>query len=63
MLRALFGSVLLVAIANPALADDIDACRDRQTEAKARLDACEKVIAAGQASGLGHRLWCQGTGA
>ena len=45
MLRALFVSAVLVAVAGPALADDIDTCRDRQTEAKARLDACEKVIA------------------
>jgi tetratricopeptide (TPR) repeat protein len=51
MLRALFVSAVLVAVASPALADDIDACRDRQTEAKARLDACEKVITAGQVSG------------
>jgi tetratricopeptide (TPR) repeat protein len=51
MLRALLVSAVLVAVAGPALADDIDSCRDRQTEAKARLDACEKVIAAGQASG------------
>jgi hypothetical protein len=51
MLRALFASMVTLAIAGPALADDMDACRDRQTEAKARLDACEKVIAAGEASG------------
>jgi tetratricopeptide (TPR) repeat protein len=51
MLRALFVSAVLLAIVGLALADDMDACRDRQTEAKARLDACEKVIAAGQASG------------
>jgi tetratricopeptide (TPR) repeat protein len=40
-----------LAIAGPALADDLEACHDRQAEAKARLDACEKVIASGQASG------------
>jgi tetratricopeptide (TPR) repeat protein len=53
MLRApvLLVSAVLVAVAGPALADDMDACRDRQTEAKARLDACEKVIAAAQVSG------------
>jgi tetratricopeptide (TPR) repeat protein len=51
MLRALFVSAVLVALAGPALADDMDTCRDRQTEAKARLDACENVIAAAQVSG------------
>jgi tetratricopeptide (TPR) repeat protein len=50
MLRALFVSAAVVAIAGPALADDLDLCRDRQTEAKARLDACEKIVAAGQAT-------------
>jgi tetratricopeptide (TPR) repeat protein len=33
------------------LADDMATCRDKQAEAKARLDACEKVLAAGQAPG------------
>jgi tetratricopeptide (TPR) repeat protein len=51
MLRALSFSVVLLVIAGPALADDMDLCRDRQTEAKARQDACEKVIAAGQVQG------------
>jgi tetratricopeptide (TPR) repeat protein len=51
MWRAIFVSAVLVTVAGPALADDMDACRDRQTEAKARLDACEQVIAAGQVSG------------
>jgi tetratricopeptide (TPR) repeat protein len=51
MWRAFFVSAVLVAVAGPALADDMDACRDQQTEAKARLDACETVIAAGQVSG------------
>jgi tetratricopeptide (TPR) repeat protein len=50
MLRALFVSAAVVVIAGPALADDLDLCRDRQTEAKARLDACEKIVAAGQAT-------------
>jgi tetratricopeptide (TPR) repeat protein len=49
MLRALFVSVVTLAIAGPALADDLETCRDRQAEAKARLDACEKVVAAGEA--------------
>ena len=51
MLRAFFASTVLVVVAGPALADDMDTCRDRQTEAKARLDACENVIAAAQVSG------------
>jgi hypothetical protein len=34
MLRALLVSAALSMIAGPALADDIDLCRDRQTEAK-----------------------------
>lgn len=50
MLRALFVSMVMLALAGPALADDMDVCRDRQTEAKARLDACEKAIAEGQTS-------------
>ena len=52
MLRIVVAATVVLAIAGPALADDdMDACRDRQTEAKARLDACEKVIAAGQVTG------------
>jgi tetratricopeptide (TPR) repeat protein len=53
MLRVpfLFVAIVTLVISGPAQADDMDACRDRQTEAKARLDACEKVIAAGQATG------------
>jgi tetratricopeptide (TPR) repeat protein len=51
MLRAFLVSFVTLAFVGPALADDMDACRDRQTEAKARLDACERVIAAGQVSG------------
>jgi tetratricopeptide (TPR) repeat protein len=52
MLRALLtGFAVTLAIAGSARADDMDACRDRQTEVKARLEACEKVIAAGQATG------------
>jgi tetratricopeptide (TPR) repeat protein len=49
MSRALFGLAFVLAAAHPARADDMDACRDRQTEAKVRLDACDKVIAAGKA--------------
>jgi tetratricopeptide (TPR) repeat protein len=51
MLRALFMSAVLLAVAGPALADDMDICRDRQSEPKARLEACEKIIAAGQTTG------------
>lgn len=56
MLRALFVSrvlfilMVMLAFARPALADDMDVCRDRQAEAKARQDACEKMIAEGQTS-------------
>jgi tetratricopeptide (TPR) repeat protein len=52
MLRDLFISVVLLAAATgPALADDMDVCRDRQSEPKDRLEACERVIAAGQTAG------------
>jgi len=65
MLRVLFVSTILLAMSGPALADDMDTCRaskaeangqpsdakDRQAEAKARLEACEKVVASGQVSG------------
>lgn len=51
MLRVLFMSAVLVAAAGPALADDMDACRDKQVEPKARLEACERIIAAGRTTG------------
>jgi tetratricopeptide (TPR) repeat protein len=59
MLRALLVSAVILvvstlrpAMAGPTLADDMETCRNRQTEDKAaRLDACERVITAGQASG------------
>jgi tetratricopeptide (TPR) repeat protein len=65
MLRGLFVSAILLAMSGPVLADDIDTCRgrqgeakdqptdakDRQAEAKARLEACERVVASGQVSG------------
>jgi Flp pilus assembly protein TadD len=62
MLRALLVSAVVLATAGPALADDLETCRDRQAEAKARLDACEQVIAAGKASGkdLGIALFVRG---
>jgi hypothetical protein len=34
-------------------------CRDKQTEAKARLDACEKVLAAGKAGRIHGGVRCQ----
>jgi tetratricopeptide (TPR) repeat protein len=51
MLRALLMSAVLLAVAGPALADDMDVCRDKQSEPKPRLEACEKIIAAGQTTG------------
>ncbi len=62
MLRALLIPAVVLAMTGPAFADDLETCRDRQAEAKARLDACEKVIASGQASGkdLGIALAVRG---
>jgi len=59
MLRALFvsaallvASMLTPALAGPTLGDDMETCRNRQADDKAgRLEACERVIAGGQASG------------
>jgi tetratricopeptide (TPR) repeat protein len=57
MLRAVLLPILVLlsigspALAGPELGDDVTACRDRQSDAKARLDACERVISSGQASG------------
>jgi tetratricopeptide (TPR) repeat protein len=51
MLRGLFAAILALAFAGPALADDLETCRDRQADAKARLDSCEKLITAGQLTG------------
>jgi tetratricopeptide (TPR) repeat protein len=58
MLRAfLVSTALLVvsavtpAVAGPALSDDLETCRNKQAEDKAaRVQACERVIADGQAS-------------
>ena len=44
-------SAVRLAVAGPLLGDDLGACLNRQTEAKARIDACERVLAAGQATG------------
>jgi tetratricopeptide (TPR) repeat protein len=58
MLRALFVSTVLLvvsavtpAVAGPTLSDDLETCRNKQAEDKAaRVQACERVIADGQAS-------------
>ena len=69
MLRALFVTTILwiastavPAFADPTLGNDLDTCRDRQSDPKLRLDACEKVLAAGQVSGkdLGMALGVRG---
>src|SRR5580692_10640270 len=59
MLRAFFVSAVIWALSNvtpaiagPTLGDDMELCRDKQAEDKAaRLQACERVVAGGQASG------------
>jgi tetratricopeptide (TPR) repeat protein len=63
-LRAVFASAVVLAISGPALADDLQTCRDRQTEDKAaRLEACENLIIAGKVTGkdLGNALSVRGT--
>src|SRR5258708_31772189 len=50
ILGSFLGSPLGQAIAGPLLGDDVATCRERQTDVKVRLDACERVIAAGQAA-------------
>jgi uncharacterized caspase-like protein len=37
------------AAAGPLLGDDVTTCRDRQNDVRTRLDACERIIASGQA--------------
>jgi tetratricopeptide (TPR) repeat protein len=51
LLRVLVVSAVALAFAAPVRADDMDICRDKEVDPKARLDACEKIIAAGQATG------------
>jgi hypothetical protein len=41
MLRPLLILTATLAIASPARADDLETCRDRQADVKARSDACE----------------------
>jgi tetratricopeptide (TPR) repeat protein len=48
---SILGSFLGQAVAGPLLGDDISTCRERQADFKVRLDACERIIAAGQAAG------------
>jgi tetratricopeptide (TPR) repeat protein len=43
-------SIARLAVAGPELGDDVAACRDRQGEAQARQDACERVIVGGKAT-------------
>jgi tetratricopeptide (TPR) repeat protein len=67
MLRVFFVSAFVLVVAGTAWADDLETCRDRQAEAKARLNACEKLITSGQVSGkdlsgkdLGAALFVRG---
>jgi tetratricopeptide (TPR) repeat protein len=46
----LLGGIAGPALADPQLGDDAATCRDRQSEAQARQDACERVIADGKAA-------------
>jgi hypothetical protein len=66
MLRVLFASALALLAAAPALPDDMATCRDKdkQLDPTARLDACDRIIAAGQASGkdLAAALFGRGRG-
>jgi tetratricopeptide (TPR) repeat protein len=43
-------AIVAPALADPQLGDDVAACRDRQGDAKVRLDACERVISGGKAA-------------
>jgi len=54
ILVSFLGLFLGQAVAGPLLGDDVATCRERQTDFKARLDACERIIAAGQSRG---RIW------
>jgi tetratricopeptide (TPR) repeat protein len=57
MLRAFIMTLLALcvmpanAMADLVAADDLSACRDQQNEAQARLDACDRYIGSGHASG------------
>jgi tetratricopeptide (TPR) repeat protein len=45
MLHAFSVAIVILAVAGPARAADLETCRDRQAEAGVRLGACERVIA------------------
>jgi tetratricopeptide (TPR) repeat protein len=49
-LAAALLSIAVPASADPQLGDDLTVCRDRQNDLKTRAEACEKVIAAGNAA-------------
>ena len=50
MLRGFFLAIVMLAAAGPArAADDLELCRNRKPDAAQRQEACEKLIAAGQA--------------
>jgi tetratricopeptide (TPR) repeat protein len=44
-------SLAVPALAGPELGDDLTTCRDRQGDPQARMDACDRVIADGKATG------------
>jgi tetratricopeptide (TPR) repeat protein len=52
MLRVISGLIVVLAVAGPALAGDIETCRDQKPDFRTRMDACEKVIATAPATGL-----------
>ena len=51
MLRTLCLSMFMFVLASPVRADDLETCRDRQADAKLRLDACETLITGGKLTG------------
>ena len=51
MLRVVFVSAVLLTIAGPALADDLETCRDPQADSKLRLNACEALMTSGKLTG------------
>jgi len=50
MLRFFFLLAAAVMAVDCARADDLEVCRDRKAETKPRQEACERILAAGQAS-------------
>jgi tetratricopeptide (TPR) repeat protein len=51
MLRVLVVSAVLLTTTGPALADDLETCRDPQADSKLRLTACEALITSGKLTG------------